>query len=308
MTVPAQVQASSDRAKELMKTLSEQVGGPAPTPSAPATTTSVEAPKPVDTVEVWEQRYKSLQGMYNAEVPGLKNQVKELTAKISSLEGVIADVSKAPAPVAPVKTVTDKDREDYGDSIEVMRRVFAEEVSGYVGTIQELKTQLNSLQTNVLPKVATVEHRQQQSLDQVFWSELKAQVPNWQEINNDPQFHTWLLQPEGLSGIQRQSFLEEAQRKMDASRVAEFFTEWQRTSGKSPAQQTTQRSELEQQIAPGTSRSTTPPSNEGKKWTRDEVSKFFNDVAKGLYKGREQERNATERDIFAAQKDGRIAS
>lgn len=43
-----------------------------------------------------------------------------------------------------------------------------------------------------------------------------------------------------------------------------------------------------------------------KVYTRVDVAKFFDDVRKGVYKGREQERDRIERDIFAAQREGRI--
>jgi hypothetical protein len=37
-----------------------------------------------------------------------------------------------------------------------------------------------------------------------------------------------------------------------------------------------------------------------------DIQKFFNDVRSGKYKGREQERDRIERDIFAAQRENRI--
>ena len=38
------------------------------------------------------------------------------------------------------------------------------------------------------------------------------------------------------------------------------------------------------------------------------ITKFFKDVQLGKYKGREKERDRIERDIFAAQKQGRIVN
>jgi hypothetical protein len=39
-----------------------------------------------------------------------------------------------------------------------------------------------------------------------------------------------------------------------------------------------------------------------------DIAKFFNDVKQGKYKGKEAERDRIERDIFAAQREGRIAN
>jgi hypothetical protein len=41
-------------------------------------------------------------------------------------------------------------------------------------------------------------------------------------------------------------------------------------------------------------------------YTPADIEKFFNDVRAGKYKGREQDRSRTERDIFAAQRENRI--
>jgi len=62
-------------------------------------------------------------------------------------------------------------------------------------------------------------------------------------------------------------------------------------------------------VAPGRSRNTGAPSNSNARtYSPVDIQKFFNDVRSGKYKGREQERDRIERDIFAAQRDGRIVA
>jgi hypothetical protein len=65
---------------------------------------------------------------------------------------------------------------------------------------------------------------------------------------------------------------------------------------------------LERQIAPGRSRGTgsAAAGQTAKTYTPEDIKKFFNDVRSGKYRGRETERDRIERDIFAAQRDGRI--
>ena len=41
-------------------------------------------------------------------------------------------------------------------------------------------------------------------------------------------------------------------------------------------------------------------------YSPEDIRRFFDDVRTGKYKGREQERSRIERDIFAAQREGRI--
>ncbi len=251
--------------------------------------------------------------MYNAETARLKAENNQMGQRVSQLERLIATLSapqQAPAQVAAAKLITDKDVEDYGDSIEVMRRAAREEVAASQQEVAELKRLVMQLQTNVVPKVESVVQRQALNAEQMFWSELSAEVPDWREINAEQGFHSWLLEIDPLSGVSRQSYLDNAQNQLDARRVAGFFKTWQSMNGGSVAQspRNVASSQLEKQIAPGRGRTaaSTPAANDGKTYARADVAKFFDDVRKGLYKGREQERDRIERDIFAAQRDGRI--
>jgi hypothetical protein len=144
----------------------------------------------------------------------------------------------------------------------------------------------------------------------MFWSELSNEVPDWREINATQDFHNWLLEVDPLSGPNRQTYLDIAQNQLDARRVAGFFKTWQAQNSGTVAQspRNVAASQLEKQIAPGRGRTSasTTTATDTKTYTRTDVAKFFDDVRKGLYKGREQERDRIERDIFAAQGAGRI--
>jgi hypothetical protein len=122
------------------------------------------------------------------------------------------------------------------------------------------------------------------------------------------------MQVDPLTGITRQVYLEDAQRALDARRVSQFFRTWLEANGQAAVAQTNgQRkpsaaaSELERQVAPGRSKNPgAPNSNKGKVYTPQDITNFFNDVKQGRYKGKEQERDRIERDIFAAQRENRI--
>jgi hypothetical protein len=158
--------------------------------------------------------------------------------------------------------------------------------------------------------VESVVQRQALTAENTFWSELSAIVPDWREINANQGFHSWLLEVDPLSGMNRQTYLDVAQGQLDAYRVGEFFRTWQSSNGNSAAQQprNVAATQLEKQIAPGRGRTTSSATtgNEAKSYSRTDIAKFFDDVRKGMYKGKEQERDRIERDIFAAQREGRI--
>lgn len=264
------------------------------------------------------QKYRTLQGMYNAEVPRLHGQNKELSGRLQQMEQLLATISaqqssgrsgQAQSQIDPL--VTEKDQEEYGESLDVMRRVTREELIPVAQKIAQLDRLLQQFQTNVVPQVNNLAHRQAATAEQQFWMDLTGYIPNWKDINEDPDFQSWLLETDPLSGISRQTILEDAQRGLDVRRVGNFFKSWLEINGQATAAQNTRRnvsaSELERQVAPGKGRSTgAPTGTNAKNYSPEDIKTFFNDVRLGKYKGREAERDRTERDIFSAQREGRI--
>lgn len=261
-----------------------------------------------------EQRYRTLQGMYNADIGKLRIENRQFAERVASLEQLLASISAAPTAFTQstsTKLVTDEDIKEYGDSLEVMRRVSKEELATANQKIAELEQLVRQMQTSVIPRVEQVAHRQNVSTEQLFWSELSAMVPDWKAINADTQWQAWLLEVDPLTGSTRQHYLEDAQRNLDAARVANFFTAWKGSVGSSTAQspRAAVAAELDKQVSPGRSRSSGAPSdNQPKRYTPQDIAKFYDDVRKGLYRDRQSERDRIERDIFRAQSENRIAA
>lgn len=273
-----------------------------------------------DNSETYAQRWRSLQGTYNSTV----RQKTALEQRVGQLEELLATLSKQPAqaaqttqapaavPQAPVRAVTDKDVEEYGESIDVMRRVSSEVLYPVMDRLGQLESALQQMQATVVPQVTAVSQRQQVSAEQQFWSDLSTYVPNWQEINGNDSFQNWLLETDPLTGNTRQAYLEQAQQGLDSYRVSAFFRTWLESSGQASVAQTSQPSpatnELERQVAPGRTRgSAAPQGSQQKSYSPTDIKKFYDDVRTGKYKGRDQERARTERDIFSAQREGRIS-
>ena len=332
MSIPKQVQKQSEEVQELYKQINGETEEAQATAEAapeeavndvaePTTSDSVEeqAPQsePQEQAESgdqepkqndWQQKYRSLQGMYNADVPRLNAENRDLAARVSQLEGLLSNMNE-PAQQTPVqseKLITDDDGKEYGDSIAVMRKAAREEVSQ---EIAQLKQQLGQLQ-GVLPQVQQVQAQKKKSGELTLWNTIASEVPNWSDINNDPDFQSWLLEIDPLTGISRQTYLEDAQKNLDANRVVTFFRTWEGATGKTNTAQvdrTTQQSQLQKQVAPGRSRNNgVKASGQNRTYTPNDIQEFYSDVRKGKYKGRDDERGRIERDIFAAQQEGRI--
>lgn len=351
MALPEQIRKQAEAVQELYKQLNseseqggaadatpgETAGTAAPAADAPAANTPAPSPATPEpkagdekAPEDITQKYRTLQGMYNAEVPRLHAQNREMAGRIQQMEQLLASLSQSAAPqgspqgspqaapaasAAPARLVTDKDVEEYGESIDIMRKVSREELGSLLQRLGKIEGILQQMQTKVVPQVQAVAQRQQVSAEQQFWADLTAAVPSWREVNDNQAFQDWLLTVDPLTGITRQTYLEDAQRALDARRVSAFFRAWLESTGQPAVAQSTgsasattpAKSELERQVAPGRARSVgAPTTNQGKIYTPEDIKRFFADVRRGVYKGREQERNRIESDIFAAQRENRI--
>ena len=349
MAIPEQIRKQKEAVQELYKQLNEETQASGDAQEAPvaddvevsdeqaeevtAADESVEvdnaAPSPETEQKTGEEKvseedilhkYKTLQGMYNAEVPRLHSQNKEMQERMQQMQQLLASLSDqqkqaTQQPVEAEKLVSEKDIEEYGDSIEIMRKVTREELNVVAQRMAQLENALRQIQANVVPQVQSVVQKQAASSEQAFWSSLSAAVPEWREVNDNQDFQSWLLEADPLTGISRQTYLEEAQRALDAGRVARFFQMWLENTGQARVARTEGRtsspepntSELEKQVAPGRSKNSgTPAPSKGRTYTPQDIEKFFVEVRQGKYKGREAERDKIERDIFAAQRENRI--
>tara|TARA_R110001592_G_scaffold134694_2_gene350503 strand:- start:3211 stop:4209 length:999 start_codon:yes stop_codon:yes gene_type:complete len=332
MTLPKQVQKQSEDVQALYKELNGETEEKAKETTAESSTevpTEEIAATPSDSVEKqapksdadehsisddkqnkdsWEQKYKTLQGMYNTDVPRLNATNRSLDGRVAQLETLLSELNTKQEPTTqePIQSlITEDDVKEYGDSIDIMRKAAKEEFAPEIARVKQLEEKIRQLQ-DVVPQV---QQSQKSSEEKQFWNTLNQEVPDWNEINSNQDFQSWLLEIDGLTGISRQTYLADAQKKLDVERVIKFFSTYvQATGNVNDARKThSKNSELEKQVAPGRGRTAKPVSGEGKTYTRRDIEKFFEDVRFGKYKGREAERGKKERDIFAAQQEGRIA-
>lgn len=264
---------------------------PTVTPSEPA----VQAPAatqptpPAEGDEKWEARFKTLSGKYNAEVPRLHAAIKERDSKLNSLTEEV-EALKARLDSPQEKLVKPEEVAEFGEPlVDLIRRAAREEVQGKDGEIANLKRQLEQLTGAT---TANVEVN--------FYDRLAMQVPEWQTINDDPEFHTWLGEVDELTGAQRQDILSQAEEKRDADRVARFFKAFRKVQQDKSAASSTS---LEAQVAPEATR--TPEAPKGKKlWSRAEIAAFYAADRRGAYT--EEQAAAIDAEIQAAIREQRV--
>ena len=276
---------------------------PVPIPEQPQQLVSQEPqPKPVPE-ETWERKYLTLKGMYDAEVPRLHSQLREVNTQVQTLiaENAVAKAQPPAQPYTAKTLITEQDKEAFGsDLLDLIDRAAEQKVSEVRGHNDQLINEIKELKG----KLGNVSDRQVVSDKDRFLTQLTQQVPDWETLNVDSGFLAWLAEVDPVYGIPRQYALTNAYEASDASRTATIFKQYKNMF----APQTQQKvPNLNSQVAPTRSRSTPAPSNsnEGKRiFTQHEVSEFYNEWIKGHLT--EQEAATMEAEINAAYVEGRI--
>lgn len=262
-----------------------------PVAQAPAATqnTPPATAKSAGDEETWEARFKTLTGKYNAEVPRLHAALKERDSKLNSLTEEV-EALKAKLTTPQEKLVKPEEVAEFGEPlVDLIRRAAREEVQTKDTEIAELKRKLEQVSGTA---TANVEVN--------FYDRLAGAVPDWQSINDDPEFHTWLGETDELTGYQRQQILSQAEEKRDADRVARFFKAFKKVQQDKSAATT---ASLEAQVAPEATR--TPETPKGKKlWTRQEIAAFYAADRRGEYT--EEKAAAVDAEIQLAIRENRV--
>lgn len=322
--LPKAVQEQLNKANELSEQMTATPETPAAveevpdTPVAPVEVQSVqETPvEPQVQPDSWEQKYRVLNGKYNAEVPRMAEVIREQKAKLEELQQTVAQIQQAApaaAPQAPnYSFVTAEENEDYGaDLLEVAARKAKEQ---YLPLIEQLQTKIAQLEGTWQQgnkRVEAVEQVTMQTARDRFFSQLDSTLPTWEALNTDPSFLNWLDSTDDLTGVPRRELFNRAYGALDSGRVAKFFSMYSREAGldkaEAPRSNTMKPTvPLDQLQAPGKPRAEAP--NQGKKTiSRTEIAAFYDKVRKGFYKGREADASRFEQEIFAAQSEGRVS-
>lgn len=254
-----------------------------PVQQEPQAQPTQQAPAAQD--DVWEKRYKTLQGLFNAEVPKLQAQVKEVSSKYQEAVEKLEQLAARPKQDETPKHVPDqKDVDDFGEDLVAMVRRVAEQVLGSVAPkidtlLAGMDKRIGALEQGLQGTTKEVAVTREQS----FFDKLTKEVPDWEKINADEGFLTWLADIDPVYGQQRQTALDNAQRSLDVARVAAIFNAY-RVPGKKTS------NAVSKMVTPKSS-STVLPEVAGKPiLTEKQVVAFYDSKRRGEYTAEEAAR------------------
>lgn len=267
-----------------------KVDNPEVTPEA------VEKPKRTN----WKKKYEEA----NRRMAGLKASTDSFKVtsrkEISDLKEQVAQlaeqVSKAPTvdPFADVFTPEDMDTIG-SEAVEVIKKATDTAAKSQVNPLKE---ELKRLKEEAMAaKEAQVKAEAQSTYD-AFLNRLATLVPNWESINNDPEFIKYLDGVDDASGYPRMTIFRNAEQSNDVGRVAQIMKDYSATP----------EDKLEERIAPTGTPSESQPVNVNKNemMPASYMDKFHNAVTRGQFKGKQKEYNEIKIKIEKALAEGNV--
>lgn len=332
MALPKQVQQQLDEVEELEKQLEAQGEETKAKPEVKKKKTSkkakakdtevevtddepieepvaVEATPADDSIEEvsesFKQKYATLRGKYDAEVPRLHQQVKELTDQMNAIreEAHAAKKVEAEKPKEKVSYVTDADREEYGDDlIDFQRRVAKEVSQDYEERFEQQSRVIQDLQSKI-------SNTDSQVGEVGFTQKLNALVPGFDQLDSDERWVAWLNEIDPMTRGPRRDQAQAAFNSGDAEAVAHYVSLFRGSvepvaNGKSDRQ-----TELEKQVTPSRSASTVASkssNNSSKIYSEKELDRGWTKIRDLNAQGKYDDAEKLEAELTVAYMEGRV--
>lgn len=244
------------------------VAPPAPPSPAPAQWPQQAAPDqavtqppvaPTEDAAYWKQRFDTLAGKFDAEVPRLHQQLREQHERMLALS---AQLERATAPPAADSPAMQQDVENFGeDLVSFVRRTANEQIAAE-------RAQLEKRFGAVAQQVEQVQGHVAKSETEKFWGNVIQMVPDWLAVDASPAWIQWLdTSPEYTEATYRQ-LATQAIEKGKPEKVAKLVAEWRKATGQPPPGNGSagppqapvyQQPTLSDQVAPSTVKSGSAP-------------------------------------------------
>lgn len=244
-------------------------------------------------------RYSSIKGKYNAEGKANRDLIANLEAKVETMEQAPVyspDVSSS----GDFGFLSDSEREEYDkDTLAVMDKIAQSVASKNAQEIAELKEELRKRD----------QINNQKEADSEFERRLTELVPNWKDINSDPDWFDWLDSTDLPIIGNAYDAIHKFDQEGNVEAVAEIFKAY-----KSPVKGSKGLKVPDSKLSPARAKTSSKVSAGKPKqntYTKAFLKTFYNDYARGsvVYNGRrltQKEMDFIYKDIDVASAEGRI--
>ena len=322
MALPKALQDANEKANELIRQQSEgQKSDPeqrnteqpepqAQQPQENRTPEQPQQPQQSESDQTWKHKYSVLQGMYNADVKKLKEQLEDaqkrsqdpslqhrlqaLESENSQLKQQLEQQQQASQPSGEVK-LSQKLVDEYGEDF--ARAVAEQSSAGSSDLINQLTQKISTLES----KLNQTEQATTQTTESMRFRELNAELSkqgiDFEQVNNDPMFHKWLATIDDASGEERNTLMNNAFNRGDINRTAYFFKAFKAQEGSN-----FNNNPLASHVDV-TSRAPSDAAGDDNVWTKAQMDKLYADRRAG--KLTDAEFNEWEQKLFSAMREGK---
>ncbi len=282
----------------------EQVPDEQPTEEA-ALEEATPADDSKDVTDDFKQKYSTLRGKYDAEVPRLHQQVRDLTDQLSSIRKDMEAAKKAESekPVEDISYITDADREEYGDDlIDFQRRVAKEVSQQYEKRFEQQAKVIDDLRKQVT-------NTGDQVGEMGFTQKLSNLVPDFDQLDNDDRWVAWLNEYDPMTRGPRRDQAQAAFNSGDAEAVAHYVSLFRESVAPKEQGKSVRQAELEKQVTPNRSANSTATKSVGrdsKVYSTREVDSAWNKIRTLNTRGKYDDAAKLEAELTAAYMEGRV--
>lgn len=233
-----------------------------------ATATAMDPETLMKELEKERQKYKVLQGKYNAEVKGAQQTSPEIVNELATLKNMVNALAmsmqqqgqqqtgnqhQSQAEPDELANLKDEDFEDYGDEMKSLVKA--------VKAMAQRNPQSDTL-ASLKADVEATKQAMAMTAKERFFADLSDKVPTWRVLNKDQEWIGFLQGNDPLSGVKYQALLDDAQQRGDTERIKRIFEAWpgyatkdaeaRRQLGVAATQQAAQRQQQRQFVEPST--------------------------------------------------------
>ena len=258
----------------------------------------------------WKKRFTNYKSSTDATIYGLRQELMDTKSMLSDAMARLQNLQEAKREEQGdlfEGAFTQEDEDTFGtEGLDVVKKAAKVAIERQVKPLQE------ELRREQRTRVEDMQRRTQADRNhqyQEFLSRLETLVPDFRTLDSDKGFVEWLKQGDTYSPHQRRTLLRQAEAAGDVARVADFFTEY-----KESLRAVTDASNVPEAVR----KHVTPVGSGGggaapKQKTPDQglyrksdIDKFYSDLLKGRYEGKQDVINATEAAIERAYAERRV--
>jgi len=282
-----------DDGKKPTETPEPEPNQPAPTSVKPEPTENktegfqpLDKPLGEDDVK-WESRYKILQGKYNAEVPKLQNQIKELTeqaakstpvdqTQVTTLQAEVARLTQelkskpAQKPTAPSSDQEKRLRDELGDDVfDFMEQKYGARLN----QVDQIAQQVNQVDQKV---TTSTQENTTEVRKGLMRNRLTAKNVDFDGRNRDPLFIDF-INSRAENGVALSVVLGNAFNSGDLDKAEEIFLAYDAPT--TPTAPASSAPDLTQHVQVSPSSVHTDAAPQVEQWTDEQIKSFYRDKA-----------------------------